>query len=183
MSIEKIHIKTFRALIQLKHKGLGILAVPGQSWLHTCINTCICVQRSTEVVSKPNKIQMKLHYHDIPVLGSSTPPSRNRASLLLPNSFWLAQRFFTGAWRPQIVQSLQPSLPQQNGPIPSVMPFISAQIFQLDLTHLMVVRLNKMLIYLNNSQRKVQVHLQDLCLMQSGSKPGEEVIILSYAAF
>lgn len=82
-----------------------------------------------------------------------------------------------------MVQSLQPSLPHQNGPIPSVMHFISAQIFQLDLTHLMVVRLNKMLIYLNNSQRKVQVHLQDLCLMQSGSKPGEEVIILSYAAF
>lgn len=74
--------------------------------------------------------------------------------------------------------------PHRNGPIPNVMHLIPAQISHLALTHLMVVTLNKMLTYLNNSQRKVQIYLQDLCLMQSGSKPEEkEVIILSYTAF
>jgi len=47
----------------------------------------------------------------------------------------------------------------------------------------MVMRLNKMLIYLNNFQIKAQINLlQNLCFMQS--KPGEkEVMILTYTAF
>lgn len=130
-------------------------------------------QRSTKVVSKPNTTPKKLH--------SLRPaaqhlPAGTGHPLGSPAAFgWVATT--KGA----IASALTPP-PKESHPkcdVPHFCPDISPTP-----THLMAVRLNRMLIDLNNSQRKVQIHPRDLCSVQSGSKPGEkERIALPYAAF